>query len=72
MLGDEEWVRSADNVIANHVGVDHETVTALRGELEATWEISKLDALSGANGKTRRRPKSKAAGSKRCAFAGRL
>jgi hypothetical protein len=47
-----EW---ADNRIAEELGVDHKTVGSVRDGLEATWEIPKLDALVGKDGKTRPR-----------------
>jgi ParB/Sulfiredoxin domain len=51
-----EW---ADNRIAEELGVDHKTVRAVRDDLEATWEIPKLDQLVGKDGKARRRRKAK-------------
>ena len=51
----------ADNRIADELGVDHKTVGSVRGDLEATWEIPKLDALVGKDGKARQRRKAKPA-----------
>ncbi|SRR6266496_4476832 len=43
----------ADNRIAGEIGVDSKTVGTVRGELEATSEIPKLNRLVGADGKER-------------------
>jgi hypothetical protein len=51
-----EW---ANNRIAGVVGVDDKTVAAVRTSLEATSEIPKLDALTGADGKARPRKQAK-------------
>ena len=55
LLDTPDW---ADRRIGRVVGANHETVAAVRSELEATGEIRQLTALEGADGKVRpaRRP----------------
>lgn len=50
-----ETPERSDNSIAKDLGVDHKTVSSQREELEATWEIPKLDRTIGADGKVRPR-----------------
>ncbi len=42
----------SDRQIAKHVGVDHKTVSAIRGEIEATGEIPQSDVRIGLDGRT--------------------
>ncbi|NMF98200.1 hypothetical protein GPA27_12470 [Aromatoleum toluolicum] len=44
LLRDAEWVEWADREIARRCGVHHETVAAVRAELEASGEIRQIEA----------------------------
>jgi transposase-like protein len=50
-LRHEKGVKMSDRKIAEHIGVDHKTVSAVRRELEAGGEIPHLDQRQGKNGK---------------------
>jgi hypothetical protein len=53
----------SDRQVADQAKVDHKTVGAERGKLEATGEIPQLENTTGADGKTRKRkPKGKGSG----------
>ncbi|HOF35049.1 MAG TPA: hypothetical protein PK624_13625 [Spirochaetota bacterium] len=44
----------SDRTIAKKVGVDHKTVSAVRGKMVSTGEIPQLEKREGADGKTRK------------------
>lgn len=58
MLRDAEWVRWSDREIARQCGVDHKTVSAVRGELVGRGEIPHVDSRTDSAG--RQQPAAKA------------
>src|SRR5262249_48335866 len=46
----------SDRAIAQEIKVDHKTVGAKRGKLQATGEIPQSDKRTGADGKSRKQP----------------
>lgn len=56
LVRDEEWGKWSNAEIARRVGCTDKTVAVVRGELEATSEIPRLDTRMGADGKARTVP----------------
>ena len=48
---------ASDRMIADHVGVDHKTVTSVRAEMASTGEFPQLTERVGKDGRTRSLPK---------------
>ena len=51
-----ETPEKSNRQVAEGLGVDHKTVAAVRGAVEATGEIPQLEKTVGADGKERRKP----------------
>jgi hypothetical protein len=62
LLGDEQWQKWSDTIIARECGVSQRFVSGMREELRTVLGCEQPAATVGADGKTRKRPVKKRAG----------